>query len=276
MRLLRLLAVFALTFLPPDRPTAAAQASPSTPIPSRDERFGIRSAVLGEDREIWVHLPPDANGGERFDVVYVLDAHALFPITSGETDFRVRMQVPPKVVVVGITSRSSQGRGRDFTPVVDTTRRDVFPETGKADQFIRFLETELFPVIAERYPVTSHRILVGHSLAGLFAVHLFASRPELFEGYVAISPTLPWEHESVFPSVTSRLRDLPGGRSLYVSVGNEERGYQRSIDRLETLLRNSAPRGLRWKLERYPHYDHTAVVPPSVHAGLTFILDNGR
>ena len=84
-------ALFGLALLlsatPQPRP-CAAQASPSTPIPSRDERFGIRSAVLGEDREVWVHLPTGAASGERFDVVYVLDGHALFPITAGEMDFR--------------------------------------------------------------------------------------------------------------------------------------------------------------------------------------------
>lgn len=275
MRLLPLAAIALLVASSPSR-LAAAQASPSTPIPSRDEKFGIRSTVLGEDREIWVHLPTGAATGERFDVVYVLDGHALFPATSGEVDYRVAMRVPPRVVVVGVTSRSSQGRGRDFTHVVDTTRKDVFPETGKADQFIRFLETEVIPAVAQRYPVTSHRMLIGHSLAGLFAVYTFAARPDLFESYITISPTLPWEHESILPVVTSKLGSTPGGRALYISVGNEEHGYQRAIERMEALLRRSAPRDLRWKVERYPQYDHTQVVPASVHAGLTFILDNGR
>lgn len=252
-----------------------AQASPSTPIPSREERIGIRSAVLGEDREIWIHLPPNPNGGERFDVIYVLDGHALFPITSGETDFRVMMQVPPKVVVVGITSRSSQARGRDFTPVLDSTRLDNFPTAGQADRFLRFLETEVFPVIEERYPVTRYRTIVGHSLAGLFVLHALATKPELFERYVAISPTIPWGREVVLASLRTKLPAL-GDRGLYVSVGNEARGYQEGIDHLETLLRRSAPRSLRWKVERYPHYDHTQVVPPSVHAGITFLFDNGR
>lgn len=269
--------LFALALLavsPPSR--LAAQASPSTPIPSRDERIGIRSAVLGEDREIWVHLPPGANSGERFDVVYVLDAHALSPVTSGVADYRLTMQIPPRVVVVGITSRSSEGRGRDFTPVVDTTRRRWWPETGKADQFLRFLDVEVFPLIEARYPVTRHRTIIGHSLAGLFVLHALAARPFLFEQYVAISPTIPWGHEAVLTSLETRLRDLPGARRLYVSAGNEEEGYPEGMDHLEALLRRAAPATLKWKMERYPALDHTGVVPPSVSAGLEFIFDSSH
>ena len=41
-----------------------------------DKGRDIRSAVLGETREVWVHLPQGWNSGERFDAVYVLDADA--------------------------------------------------------------------------------------------------------------------------------------------------------------------------------------------------------
>jgi uncharacterized protein len=262
-----------LAVSPPSR--LAAQASPSTTIASRDERFGIRSIVLAEDREIWVHLPPGAASGERFDVVYVLDAHATFPVTNGELDHRLAFQRPPRVVVVGITSRSSEGRGRDFTPTPDSGRRG-WPGAGQADNFIRFLETELFPLVEQRYPVTKHRTLIGHSLAGLFALHAFGSRPDLFEQYIAISPTIPWGRGAVLHTVTSRLSDLPEPRGLYVSVGNENDGYQQGIDRLTQLLRNSAPATLRWKVEKYPHEDHSGVVSPSIHAGLSFLFDRSR
>jgi predicted alpha/beta superfamily hydrolase len=253
----------------------AAQASPSTTIASRDERFGIRSIVLGEDREIWVHLPVEAATGERFDVVYVLDAHATFPVTNGELDHRVVFQRPPRMVVVGITSRSSEGRGRDFTPTPDSGRRG-WPGAGQADNFIRFLETEVFPTIEQRYPVTKRRTLIGHSLAGLFALHAFSTRPDLFEKYIAISPTIPWGRGAVLSTVTTRLGDLPEPRGLYVSVGNEGDGYQQGIDRLTQLLRNSAPATLRWKVEKYPNEDHSGVVSPSIHAGLAFLFDTRR
>lgn len=39
-----------------------------------------------------------------------------------------------------------------------------------------------------------YRILVGHSRGGLFAVDTFVEQPELFNAYVAISPSLWWEN----------------------------------------------------------------------------------
>jgi predicted alpha/beta superfamily hydrolase len=273
MRLSRLLVLAALAASPSRR--LAAQASPSTPTPSRDERFGIRSAVLGEDREILVHLPEGARSGERFDVVYVLDGTSLLPLVAGITDYRVMMQMPPKVITVGITNRSGQGRGRDFTPVRDTTHLDWFPESGGADKFLRFLETEVIPTVEARYPATKHRTIVGHSLSALFVLHALAARPDLFERYIAVSPTIPWAREAIVAELGSKLSTLNSRLGLYVSTGNEQDGYPEGLDHLEALLRRSAPASLRWKVERYPQYDHTATVPPAVHAGLIFFFGSG-
>lgn len=253
----------------PQRPSASASA----PLPSRDERFGIRSAVLGEDREILVRLPEGGATGERFDVVYVLDGTALLPLVAGIAEYRVGMQIPPKVIIVGITNRSSEGRGRDFTPVPDTSRRRWFPESGQADRFLRFLETEVLPTVQARYPVTRHRTIVGHSLSALFVLHALAARPDLFERYIAVSPTIPWAHEAIIAELGATLSALDSPRGLYVSIGNEQEGYPEGLDHLEALLRRSAPATLRWKVERWPRYDHILVVPAAMQAGLSMVMD---
>ena len=253
----------------------AAQASPSTPTPSRDERFGIRSAVLGEDREILVHLPEGARSGERFDVVYVLDGTALLPLAAGIEEFRLAMQRPPKVIMIGVTNPSQRTRGRDMTSAADPSATWA-PETGGADLFLRFLETEVIPTIEARYPVTRHRTIIGHSLSALFVLHTLAARPDLFERYIAVSPTIPWAREAIVAELGSKLSTLSSPLGLYVSVGNEQDGYPEGLDHLESLLRRSAPRSLRWKVERFPQYDHTATVPPAVHAGLMFVYPTGQ
>jgi predicted alpha/beta superfamily hydrolase len=257
-----------LTALPLDRLTAQA-----TPLPAPGEKFTFHSNVLGEDREVWVHLPLEGGSGERYDVVYVLDGNITFPLATAVMEHRVVYGRGPRLVIVGITSVNTRGRGRDFTPVVDSTQREWFPETGKADRFLQFLETELIPAIATRYPVTRHRMIIGHSLAGLFALHALSARPDLFERYIAISPSIPWANEAILHSLGARLPTLTGDRSLFVSVANEEDGYIESTARLETLLRDKAPVSLRWRVARFPDDDHGSTVPPAVHRGFSFIFD---
>lgn len=264
------LSIALLAALPPCR--VAAQTT-HLPVPVPGEKFTFHSAVLGEDREVWVHLPAGAGSGERFDVVYVLDGNVLFPLATAEVEHRVLMSQGPRLVIVGVTSVNTRGRGRDFTPVADSSHPEWFPETGKADRFLQFLETELIPTIAARYPVTRHRLLIGHSLAGLFVLHALAARPDLFERYIAISPSIPWGREAIVTSLRTRLPTLAGDRALFISVANEREGYPESTARLEAMLRDRAPASLRWRVARFPDEDHGSTVPPAVHRGLSFIFD---
>lgn len=47
-------------------------------------------------------------------------------------------------------------------------------ETGGGENFARFIQEEIFPYIASRYPVSGYRALIGHSFGGLFALHVLA------------------------------------------------------------------------------------------------------
>ena len=53
------------------------------------------------------------------------------------------------------------------------------------------------------------RILVGHSLGGLLAMHTLASRPALFRMYNTLEPSLWWDARSQVAHVLGMLRANP-------------------------------------------------------------------
>jgi predicted alpha/beta superfamily hydrolase len=52
-------------------------------------------------------------------------------------------------------------------------------------------------MIDRTYRSRPYRVLVGHSLGGLFAVYALMTRPDVFQGYIAISPALWWDDQSL-------------------------------------------------------------------------------
>src|SRR3712207_3662198 len=101
----------------------------------------------------------------------------------------------PEMIVVGI---SNTDRTRDLTPTRVARLPDNpnagFPTSGGADKFLKFIETELIPMVESKYRTQPYRALAGHSLGGLFAVHTLVTKPELFNSYIAVSPSLQWDN----------------------------------------------------------------------------------
>ena len=63
---------------------------------------------------------------------------------------------------------------------------------GGAERFLRFMGDKLIPFIGRSYRTTPMRVLIGHSLGGLFAAYSLGKRPELFTGYILMEPSLWW------------------------------------------------------------------------------------
>jgi len=198
---------FALVFF-----ASAVQAQDKEAITlGHTERF--HSKILNETRTLEIHLPEGfSNSEERHPLVIVLDGGDLYRYTVGFLD----MLAPnyfPSMVVVGIPNTD---RGRDL----DVGEGE---DTGSAS-FRLFVEKELLPYLAETYRASGYRTLMGHSLAGLFTLHMALDQPQLFDAYIATSPSLAYEagQATIRDDLEKLDNDSLSGRYLYFCAGGEE------------------------------------------------------
>lgn len=199
-------------------PRAAAQDTAGTPIEGA-RSYRLTSARLGEARTIEVSLPLDyATSQERYPVVVVLDGESLRESATALTRFYASSAMLPRTIVVGVRNTR---RSRDMTPPAEAgfiPPSDV-GASGGADAFLGFLADELIPLLERRFRTAPMRVLVGHSLSGLFVLHALARRPELFTGYVAMEPAIWWNDGKAYRDARAALQ-LPAARRARVMLVN--------------------------------------------------------
>ena len=239
-------------------------------------KLTIKSSVLGEDRNILVRTPPGYETNKAsYPVLYMTDGDAHIAHTSSTAEFLARNGRMSEMIVVGIPNTD---RGRDLSPTkpkqTGATGAPQFPTAGGADNFLKFIETELIPEIEKRYRVVPYRVLAGHSLGGLFAIHAMLARPELFQSYVAVSPALQWDNQVV----VKRAEDFFQTRKelntvLYMSIGNEPGPIDDGFHQLKQILAKNQAKGFEWEAQQMPDEDHGSVVLRSHYAGMRKIYD---
>lgn len=238
-------------------------------------KLTIKSKVLGEDRAILVRTPAayDTNK-QTYPVLYMTDGDAHIAHTSSTTEFLARNGRMSEMIVVGIPNTD---RMRDLSPTKPTqtgaTGAPQFPTAGGADNFLKFIETELMPEIEKTYRVSPYRVLAGHSLGGMFAVYTMISKPDLFNAYVAVSPALQWDNQIVVKRAEDFFKQRKEYNALlFMSLGNEpnlEDGYHQ----LKQLLAKNQVKGFEWEALELPDEDHGSVVLRSHYAALRKIYD---
>jgi uncharacterized protein len=265
----RLLSAFALLLMI----SAAVIAQPAT---GTVKRFSLKSTVLGEDRIVLVRTPVGyETNKESYPVLYMTDGDAHMGHTAATIEFLTRNARIPELIVVGVTNTD---RTRDLSPTKSTQKNPAgqlqFPTSGGADNFLKFFETELIPEIEKTYRVQPYRVLAGHSLGGLFAVHAMVSKPGLFNSYVAVSPSLQWDNNVTLKRAEEFLKNSKElNVTLFTSLGNEPGAIGESFDSFREVLAKTNIKGFAWQAERMSDEDHGSVVLRSHYAGLRKVYE---
>lgn len=234
----------------------------------------IQSDVLDEERSILVSVPDTYDAVDKhYPVLYVLDGSAHFDYTSAMVDFLSSNDFIPEMIVVAI---NNSDRTRDMTPPSEEPLEQQYrPNHGGAENFQRFFTDDLMPWVEGNYRTHPYRVLIGHSFGGLFAIHTLTTNPDLFNAYIAISPSMQWngqrlvgQAETFFTSKT----ELP--ITLYMTVGNETADLPGGIRKLSGVLESTAPKDFLWQFDRMPQETHNSVPHHSTYQGLEFVFAN--
>jgi predicted alpha/beta superfamily hydrolase len=234
------------------------------------DKIRFESKVLNERKTIVV-IPPynyKDRPDKKFPVVYVLDPgnnlFATFGIVNYYSDM---LKIMPRMIIVGIVSND---REKDYLPVPSTEQ----PTGGGADNFLRFINSELVTLIDSTYPSNSERCIIGHSAGGLFAIYALENQPELFDSFICIDPSLWYDDQSCIREMPEFLKNNKTiKKSIFISLSNEkEMGVFPFIEVLEKY----APEGFKWDYIHYKNETHNSLGFKSICAGFEMIYKDWK
>jgi predicted alpha/beta superfamily hydrolase len=255
---------------------AYSSALAQVPAAGTITKMTLKSEVLGEERTIWIRTPAGyENNKVSYPVLYLTDGDAHIGHTASTIEFLSRNGRISELIIVGIANTD---RTRDLTPVKSSAKAAdgaaQFPTSGGADNFLKFIETELIPKIEKTYRVQPYRVLAGHSLGGLFAIHAMIARPGVFNSYVAVSPSLQWENQEELRRAEEFFKNKKELKAtLFVSLGNEPGAIGDTYEAFNQLLNKTKIPGFEWEAQRMADEDHGSVVLRSHYYGLRKIYD---
>lgn len=228
----------------------------------------FHSRFLTTDRDVSVYLPAgyDDEPDRQYPILYLQDGQNLFdPRTSfipgrtwrvaETTDSEIASGAVEPLIIVGIAN-TGEHRLAEYTPT-----RDWKMGGGDADKYGKLLVQDLLPFIASNYrvrPGLEHTGLGGSSLGGLVTLYLGLKYPEIFGRLAVMSPSVWWNHKSIFGWVNERAPRLVHRSRIWLDVGDAE--GRRTLADTDLLDRRLEAWG--WLSERDLHYER---VPGGTH-----------
>lgn len=236
----------------------------------------IPSTLLSEKRTLNIYLPEGYNqqDAKKYPVIYLLDGSAdedfihivgLVQFNSFEWINQV-----PKSIVVGI---ATVDRKRDFTfPTSIKEDAIKYPTTGHSNQFIAFIEKELQPYIESKYKTNTDKTIIGQSLGGLLATEILLTKPNLFNRYIIVSPSLWWNNGSLLHQNTPIINEsFEHQTDIYIGVGKEgltptaiPRVMEVDANLLVEKIRETKSKHVKVLFDYLPQEDHATIMHQAV------------
>lgn len=231
----------------------------------------LHSVILKEERDIIIHLPPDYDSTTRYPVMYVLDGGSEDSHVANKFDILSTAGYAPKTIVVGIPNMTAENRQRNLIPpFMNIDAEDTSSTPGNADQFLSFLESELFPFVENQYSTSGIRLLHGHSRGGLLVMYSLIHKPEMFQARFCYSTPLWRQDDILIKKITEFLASTDSVSSfLYMSAGGSETdNIKGGMKRMAQILSDRSPFGLIWHFDLTPHAVHQNNARISASAGI--------
>jgi predicted alpha/beta superfamily hydrolase len=244
----------------------------------------IHSTLLNEDRKVYIHCPKldSSDINNRFPVLYLMDGENHFELLSQYVDYLSRTDVSamPKIIVVGIPNTK---RVRDLTPTHSILNYEGKPDTtawykssGGNENFLEFLKKELMPFIDSNYKTQQYKLFAGHSFGGISSINCMLTHPDMFDAYIAVSPSFWWDNEYLLKLTEKKIKSGSTlNKKLFYCDGNEGGSnsfFHKGLLKFDSALAVKKIVGLDYKYKYYPNEMHMTVPIVAYLDALRFIF----
>ena len=227
----------------------------------------IKSSVYGDEQILTVRLPRGYSDDptKRYPVVFSVDGgpdqdFELLTGIAAEAEFSTSFE-PFILIGVKTVDRSKQPTP-PMTRLAPERLKENFGDRmvpGGAPKFRDFLRRDVVPWATKRYR-TDRKVLTAASLGGLFVLDTFLETPEMFDDYIALTPSLWWDNGRIVDEAPAKLaRHSASNRRLYFTMGDEGVGNMSGawLSKLVLMFEKHSPKGLKKDL-RGPVRDRSA------------------
>lgn len=242
-------------------------------IPQHDS-LKIVSKFVNEERVINIWTPPNYNNStDRFPVLYMPDGGIKedFPHIANTLDKLLSENKIPPFILVGIENTE---RGRDLTGFSEAEYDKQFcPITDGAKDFRAFITKELIPEINRKYRTNSKKGIIGESLAGLFVMETFFTKPDAFDFYIAMDPSLWWNNHFLAKNADSLLSEFPNQNVKLWFAGSSAEDISQFTKNVDKTLKTNTPEKLTWKYSDEPNEKHNTIFRATKEKALIWSLN---
>ncbi len=190
----------------------------------------IRSAALGNERDVWVYLPPSYQRlpQHRYPVVYLHDgqnvlnaASAFIGVEWGADETLERLIAAGEMrAAIAVAIANTPQRVGEYTQVADAGSATA----PRADLYLKFLLEELKPHIDSLFrtlPGRDQTAMVGSSLGGLVSLYAGVVAGETFGLVAGVSPVVQWgDHDLQRQYEAAATQHLP--LRIWIDMGTAE------------------------------------------------------
>jgi len=239
--------------------------------------YTIHSEVLGEDREIFIHVPMEDRSDYdtvHYPVVYVFDGSSDFQsivAIMNRLSTSLGDEICPKMIVVGVKQND---REKDLGLELDDQEK-LISRSLTNDKFTEFIEKELQPFVEANYHTIPYRILIGYSLGGLKAMNIIAYNTHLFNAYVVIDPSIghynnqwynnsirkiektDFSNKSVFLAMAQTMKMGTDTNDVKKDTTTDSRHMRDIMETANAFRKNQSAYDFSWKY--YPNEYHGSV-----------------
>ena len=233
-------------------PNASAPKTAGEGVPViMGHTYTIFSDVLDMDRRLTVRLPYgyDKAKDKTYPVVYVIDGgpEQDFPHIAGIAQSREVNGTFSSFILVGIETVNRRHQIVPPATDVKTYEEELGQKPGGSAKFREFIRKDVMTWVEGRYRTNGREAVMGESLAGLFVIETLFEEPNLFDDYIAVTPSLWWEDMKYGVEANAYIKRLPPApRRLYITSADEGYRHQEGIDKLVAALKAGAPDDLKW------------------------------